>query len=556
MEHILGFLGQNPVIPLFIILGLGLLVGKIRIAGVELGGVTGVLFVGLAFGHYGFQLPGESVSVGFILFIFCVGVQAGPQFFGAFKKDGVRYVVLAVITAFTATVVAGVMAVLFGFPLGMDAGALAGALTSTPTLVAAQDAVRAGLKDTGGLTASQVMNNLSSAYAVTYVFGLAGLVTFVALMPKMFRVDMATEAKEYESESGTGSAGSIEHLLRSADPPSIRAYRVDKEDLVHRDWAKREHKMPAEIQRVKRGNEVFTPDENYNFQLGDIVSVIGTRAAHEFAREHAGPEVVDYDVLDRATTSRTIMLSSKSIAGRTISEMHFVSKHQCYLTQVNRSGVDMPRRPDLKLQLGDILVLTGPRSQLEALADEMGYSPGLLAQTDLISFAFGIAVGVVIGLFSVTVGGIKIGLGTAGGTMLAGILFGILHSRKPTIARFPAAARNVLMELGLLFFMANVAIAAGSGIVETIKSAGLDLALSGVVITLSPVIVSFIVGRYAMRMNTAILMGAITGSMTSTPALNQITKIARSSVPTLGYVGTYAFANVLLAVAGTIIMLL
>jgi putative transport protein len=556
MEHILKFLGQNPAVPLFLILGLGLLVGKIRIAGVELGGVTGVLFVGLAFGHYGFQLPGTSLSVGFLLFIFCVGVQAGPQFVAAFKKDGLKYALLAVITAVTATVVAGVLAKMFQFPMGMDAGALAGALTSTPSLVAAQDAVRAGLKSTGGLTSSEVVGNLSSAYAVTYVFGLAGLVTFMALMPKLFRVDLAGEAKEYESDGGAGKTGSVEHLLRTAERPSIRAYRIDKEDLVNRDWADWDHKMPAEIQRVKRGNEVFTPDEDYRFQLGDIVSVVGTRTAHDFAREHAGPEVVDYDVLDRTTASRTIMVSSKNIAGKTISDMHFVSQHQCYLTQVTRSGVDIPRRSDLRLQLGDVLALTGPSSKLETLAEEMGYSQSLLQQTDLMSFAFGIAIGVVIGLFSFTVGGVKIGLGTAGGTMLAGILFGVLHSRKPNIARFPVAARNILMELGLLFFMANIAISAGAGIVETVKSAGMTLAISGVVITLSPVIVCFFVGRFALKMNGAILMGAITGAMTSTPALTQITKLAKSSVPTLGYVGTYAFANVLLAVAGTIIMLL
>jgi putative transport protein len=160
MQNILEFLGQNPVVPLFVILGLGLLVGKIRIAGVEIGGVTGVLFLGLAFGHYGFRLPPASVNLGFILFIFCVGVQAGPQFVAAFKRDGVKYALLALITAITATAVAGVLARLFRFPFGMDAGALAGALTSTPTLVAAQDAVRAGLKDTGGLTSEQVLSNL------------------------------------------------------------------------------------------------------------------------------------------------------------------------------------------------------------------------------------------------------------------------------------------------------------------------------------------------------------------------------------------------------------
>jgi putative transport protein len=284
--------------------------------------------------------------------------------------------------------------------------------------------------------------------------------------------------------------------------------------------------------------------------------VIGSRAAHDYLREHVGPEIVDYDVLDRTTSSRHIMVSSRGVEGKTIGDMHFISKHQCYLTQVIRSGIDMPRRRDLELQMGDVLVLTGPGSQLSALAEDLGYSETLLEQTDLVAFTFGIAVGVVIGMFSVTLGGVKIGLGTAGGSMLAGLLFGILHARKPNIARFPAAARNILMELGLLLFMANVAVSAGTNIVETIKSAGPMLALAGVFITLTPVVVCFFVGRYVFKMNGAILMGSLTGAMTSTPALTQVTKLARSSVPTLGYVGTYAFANVLLAIAGTIVMLL
>ena len=249
------------------------------------------------------------------------------------------------------------------------------------------------------------------------------------------------------------------------------------------------------------------------------------------------------------------MVSTKGAEDKTLAELHFVAKYQCYLTQVIRSGVDMPRRPDLKLQRGDVLAITGPRSQLDALSQELGYSEGVMEKTDLLTFAFGIAVGVVIGLFSLTVGGIKIGLGSAGGCMLAGIVFGIINSRKPTIARFPAAARNLLMDLGLLMFMANVAISAGGDLVATIKSTGPTLALCGVVITLTPVIVSFLVGRYAFKMNGALLLGSITGAMTSTPSLTQVTKLANSSVPTLGYVGTYAFANILLAIAGTIVML-
>ncbi|MCK5407657.1 MAG: hypothetical protein KAJ37_09390, partial [Candidatus Krumholzibacteria bacterium] len=251
MAEIFHFLVQNPVVPLFLILGLGLLFGKIKIGGVQLGGVTGVLFVGLAFGHYGFELPASTLNLGFILFIFCVGVQAGPQFVGAFKKDGIKYVALAVISALTATTVALVLTGLFSFPIGMNAGALAGALTSTPTLVAAQDAVAAGLKSTAGVPAEQVLGNISSAYAITYVFGLAGLIVFISVVPKLFRLDVPAEAQAYESEGGAVIGMSYEKAMRLAENPSIRAYRIEKDLLLNEEAADRPYTLPGEVQRVK-----------------------------------------------------------------------------------------------------------------------------------------------------------------------------------------------------------------------------------------------------------------------------------------------------------------
>jgi AspT/YidE/YbjL antiporter-like protein len=234
----------NPVAGLFLILGAGLVIGKIRIAGVELGGVTGVLFVGLAFGHFGFAFEGPTNNVGFILFIFCVGVQAGPQFVSTFRKDGLKYAVLACMTAVTATTIVSVFAKLFQFPLGMEAGAMAGALTSTPALVAAQ----------------------------------------------------------YESEAGSGGAG-FERAVRLSEVPSIRAYRIEKTERINANPDDREHSLPVEVQRVKRGNEVLVPGDDFIFEVGDIVSMVGLQSAHEYVVAHAGPEVIDYDVLDRTTES-------------------------------------------------------------------------------------------------------------------------------------------------------------------------------------------------------------------------------------------------------------
>ena len=168
--------------------------------------------------------------------------------------------------------------------------------------------------------------------------------------------------------------------------------------------------------------------------------------------------------------------------------------------------------------------------------------------------AFGIGLGVFVGMVSIKIADASISLGSAGGVLLAGLLFGLVNSYRPAFGRLPGAARHILMQLGLLLFMADVAVSAGEAILETLDEAGLHLALCGVATTLVPVAVCFVLGRYVFKMNGALLLGAITGAMTSTAALQQVTGVARSNLPMLGYVGTYAFANVLLALGGGIIM--
>jgi len=248
------------------------------------------------------------------------------------------------------------------------------------------------------------------------------------------------------------------------------------------------------------------------------------------------------------------VLSRKAYEGKTISEMNFTANDHCSLLHLTRSGLDLSCRPNLKLHRGDILVFTGTTPHLKALAKRLGFLENRWQETDLVTFAFGIAVGLLIGIPAFTLGGTRIGLGSAGGVLVSGLIFGMLHSRYVLFGRLPAAARHILMELGLLLFMVGVAVNAGTTIVETFQGAGIELVLSGAAVTIVPVLVCFSVGRYLLGMNAALLLGAITGSMTSTAALQQVNASAQSTLPTLGYVGAYAFANVLLAVAGSTIM--
>uniref|UniRef100_UPI003593F462 aspartate-alanine antiporter-like transporter n=1 Tax=Thiocapsa sp. TaxID=2024551 RepID=UPI003593F462 len=200
---VFGLLGDNPILLIFTVIGLGYLVAKIRIADVPAGPVIGVLLVGLLFGHLGFAAPPGASAFGFALFIFSVGIQAGPSFFSAFAADGARYVTLACVVAVTAVALSLVLARFMGLEYGFGAGMLAGALTSTPTLAGAQDAVRSGLGSLPeAVSRAKALENIGVGYAITYVFGTLGIILVARFVPRIAGIDLPAEAAKLERERG------------------------------------------------------------------------------------------------------------------------------------------------------------------------------------------------------------------------------------------------------------------------------------------------------------------------------------------------------------------
>jgi putative transport protein len=255
-------------------------------------------------------------------------------------------------------------------------------------------------------------------------------------------------------------------------------------------------------------------------------------------------------------TTREIIVSDPKVIGRTLKDKDMPNIYGCFATGLTRASIDLPIDSALPLQKGDRLEVVGERENLQRLAEAIGFVEQELEKTDLATFAFGMIAGTLLGLVTLALGNVSIGLGTAGGLLIIGIIIGHLGSVMPTFGRVPAPARFVLMELGLMLFMAAVGLNAGGGVVEALTSVGPIMIAIGILITLLPALVACVVGRRVLGMNPALLLGSITGAMTSTHALNVVTEAARSSVPALGYAGTYTFANVLLTFAGALMMVL
>jgi len=544
-------LQESPILLIFTVLGIGYLVGNLRVLGNPLGATIGVLVVGLIFGHWGLNIAPMVGTFGFALFIFSVGLQAGPSFFSAFKADGVRYVILSFVVAIVGVSLIFLFGAFTDLAPGYNAGLFAGALTSTPSLAGASDTFRSGLGNLGTYSADDAIRNVSIGYAITYLGGTLGTIAFVRYIPKLTGIDLAKEAATLERERGLNKKPA--RRRDSAGPPVIRAYELQQDSGKTLGQRRLEIKLSLVPLKIKRGNTFLEPEPDLELKKGDVISIFASIDVHRLLQEKLGPEVLDSTLLDFDVVSETIIVLNEAMVGRALNEGDDVNQHGCFLTSISRAGIELPLSENLTLNRGDRLTVTGERSRLESVAGLVGYIEEDVEETDLATFSFGIAAGVLTGMIAIKIGTVSIGLGMAGGLLIAGIIIGSISALNPAFGRVPRPARYLLRELGLMLFMAQVGLNAGGGIVEALSSVGPLIIIMGLAITLVPAVVAYAVGRKLLKLNPALLLGSVTGAMTSTPALNVLNDMAKSPVPALGYAGTYTIANVLLTFAGAVI---
>lgn len=551
IAHLLEILQAQPVLTLFLIIGMGYLIGAIRIGSFSLGPVAGVLFAGLFLGHFDFRMSAGAQSVGFALFIFSVGYQAGPRFFDVLRTDGLKYFLLALVVAGTGLSIAIMATKLLSLAPGTSGGLLSGGLTSSPTLAAAQEAIRSGqIKPPEGLTADAMIGNVATGYAITYIFGLAGLIAIIKLLPQVLGIDLAKDAKKLEGEDESGT---------SSKPANVasRIYRVTNEKMtrIPAQQLREQYWDKTSVVRVRRDGKIIEPVTGEEFlQLGDELHILAPVEYFTSTVANFGEEITPERSTAPYTETALIVVINKKAVGKSLQELGIARKFAVLVTRVTRMRMEVSLTADLELRKGDILTVVGPHDNVDLLGGEIGHVEREIAETDMVTFAFGIALGVVIGLFAVSVGQLSIGLGSAGGLLTSGLFIGYLRSVHPTFGRLPDAAQWILMEFGLLLFMAGVGLRAGGDILETLATAGPVLVLAGIVVTVTPIFVGYIFGRKVLKIHPVLLFGAITGAMTSGAALSVVTNTAKSSMPSLGYTGAYAFANVLLTIAGSIIL--
>ncbi len=546
-------LKSDEVLVIFSVISVGYILGKINFFGIQLGNVTGVLIAGLFFGAWGFTSNPVTATFGFTIFIFCVGLQAGPSFFSAFASDGARYFGLSIIVAVTAVLLCLGLAQVFDMELGFSAGMLAGSLTSTPTLVGAQDAVTSGLVNLpDGFSQEDAIKNISVAYSLTYLFGIGGLMFVIKYIPILFRIDLPAEARKISTTKAQNKLAIDEYHL-----PMVRTYMIENEKLIGKSIRQIQDATQQyfTVLGIRRSGNLIEVKGDTILDEGDVISVMASVAQHSIAKAKDITEVFDRELLNYRIRTKEITITDSDYIGNNVEGLMLPAKYGCYVIGMLRAGIELPVDAHTVLQKGDKLEVIGEENLINEVSERMGSIEADVEKTDLLTMCVGVAFGLMVGTIVMKFGQISVGLGSAGGLLMVGILIGFLRSVYPTFGVFPRAARNLMMDLGIVLFMSSIGLNAGSKVFEALTSVGPILVISGISITVIPVLVAFVIGRYVMKMNDALLLGAITGAMTSTPSLNLVTDAAKSQVPALGYAGSYTFANVILTFAGAILVL-
>ena len=557
MDWIVKTFQQYPELAIFLTLALGYWVGSFKLGKFNLGAVTGVLLAGVLVGQMQITISPNVKSVFFLMFLFAVGYGVGPQFFRGLKSDGVPQVVFAVLQCLASLLTAFVVARFLGYDVGAAAGLLSGSQTISAVLGVATDAI-----NQLGNTAEEktkFINQMPVAYAVTYIFGTAGSAWLLASIgPKLLRVDIAAECKKLEATLGGGEAEpGVMSMARRFD---VRAYRVTNKELVNKTVAELEA-LPTDARvfviRVRHAGVIIEPEPTTVILPDDIVAVATRQEVHVQRGAKIGPEVDDKELLDFPVEMLDVVITEKSLAGKTLAELatHDFARG-VFLRKLVRGGQEMPFTPGTTVDRGDVLQVVGPKRNVELAARAIGYADRPTNMTDMVFVGAGIVLGGLVGALTIHLGGIPLSLSTSGGALIAGLVFGWLRSVKRTFGRIPAPALWVLNNVGLTTFIAVVGISAGPSFVAGLKQAGVSLFLAGIVVTSVPLILGLLMGKYIFKFHPGINLGACAGARTTTAALGMIEEVAKSKVPALGYTVTYAVGNTLLTIWGLVIVLL
>lgn len=533
------------------VIAAGVLLGKIKFFGISLG-VTFVLFVGILAGHFGFTGNPAILSFvqdfGLILFVFCIGLQVGPSFFSSFKRGGITLNLLAVGIVFLNIAVALILyfALQGRVDIPMMVGILCGAVTNTPGLGAANEALQQ-LHYQGP--------EIAMGYACAYPLGVMGIILSMIIIRYICRVDVQRDSDEIQKEEEANP-----HMK-----PYTISLKVQNEALSGKTLSQVQNFRARDFvcTRIIQDGHMITPNANTVLRLGDRMFLVCAEDDSEAIMAFIGPKIEqDWDATnqqDKPMVSRRILVTQPNINGKTLGELHFSSMYGVNVTRVNRSGMDLFAARQLRLQVGDRVMVVGPQDAIERVANLLGNQLRRLDHPNIVTIFVGILCGILFGSLPIAIPGMPtpVKLGLAGGPLIISILIGRFGHKVKLVTYTTMSANLMLREVGLVLFLASVGIKAGENFVQmVVEGDGVLYVGLGFLITFIPLIITGIIARWHHRVNYFTLMGLIAGSNTDPPALAYANQIAGNDAPAVGYSTVYPLTMFLRILTAQLLVLL
>lgn len=533
------------------VIAAGVLLGKIKFFGISLG-VTFVLFVGILAGHFGFTGNPAILSFvqdfGLILFVFCIGLQVGPSFFSSFKRGGITLNLLAVGIVFLNIAVALILyfALQGRVDIPMMVGILCGAVTNTPGLGAANEALQQ-LHYQGP--------EIAMGYACAYPLGVMGIILSMIIIRYICRVDVKQDSDEIQKEEEANP-----HMK-----PYTISLKVQNEALSGKTLSQVQNFLARDFvcTRIIQDGHMITPNANTVLRLGDRMFLVCAEDDSEAIMAFIGPKIEqDWDATnqqDKPMVSRRILVTQPNINGKTLGELHFSSMYGVNVTRVNRSGMDLFAARQLRLQVGDRVMVVGPQDAIERVANLLGNQLRRLDHPNIVTIFVGILCGILFGSLPIAIPGMPtpVKLGLAGGPLIISILIGRFGHKVKLVTYTTMSANLMLREVGLVLFLASVGIKAGENFVQmVVEGDGVLYVGLGFLITFIPLIITGIIARWHHRVNYFTLMGLIAGSNTDPPALAYANQIAGNDAPAVGYSTVYPLTMFLRILTAQLLVLL
>lgn len=534
----------QSIIILASVITLGILLAKIKVAKVSFG-VTWILFVGIAFSHFGLSINPNTLhfvkEFGLILFVYSVGLQVGPGFFASLKKGGLKLNLLATSIVLIGVITTLIIYYITNLPISTMVGILSGAITNTPGLGAAQQTYMEvnGVNDP----------SIATGYALAYPLGVLGIILSMIFIKYLFGINLDKENSR------------IKELEKDNPNETLRiSVLVTNSSLFGKTIHEIKHLLGKSfiISRiVMTKSDVVIASAEVALQKGYRLLVIAQKKDKDSILAFFGEETImseeEWGINDLNLVPRRVLVTQNNVNGKSLSDLKLGKAFGITVTRVNRAGVDLLAKPNLQLQIGDKLTIVGTQTSIDAAANLLGNSMRRLREPNLIAIFLGIALGIFLGSIPFFIPGIPqpIKLGLAGGPLIVAILISKFGPKYKLVTYTTMSANLMLREVGIALFLACVGLEAGSGFINTIVNGGGAVwILYGVIITIVPLLIVAIIGRYFFKLDYFTLIGLMAGSTTDPPALAYSNSTAGNDLPAVSYATVYPltmFLRVLMA---------